>query len=57
LQLLNLIWILFKKSRKEELDEGRAIQSGMLPSQPLRAGGHVCGAGNRIATILHYSGS
>jgi hypothetical protein len=57
LQLQNLIWILLKKLREEDLDEGRAIQSGMLSSQPLRAGGHVCGAGNRTATILRYSGS
>ena len=28
-----------EKLREEELDEARAIQSGMLPSQPLRAGG------------------
>jgi sigma-B regulation protein RsbU (phosphoserine phosphatase) len=28
-----------EKLREEELDEARAIQSGMLPSQPLRVGG------------------
>ena len=28
-----------EKLREEELDEARAIQSGMLPTQPLRIGG------------------
>ena len=28
-----------EKLREEELDEARAIQSGMLPTQPLRVGG------------------
>jgi hypothetical protein len=28
-----------EKLREEELDEARVIQSGMLPTQPLRVGG------------------
>jgi phosphoserine phosphatase RsbU/P len=34
---LDLLFV--EKLREEELDEARAIQSGMLPTQPLRVGG------------------
>jgi serine phosphatase RsbU (regulator of sigma subunit) len=32
-------WLSIEKLREQELDEARAIQSGMLPTQPLRTGG------------------
>ena len=41
-----------EKLREEELDEARAIQSGMLPTQPLRVGGITISHEFQPATLV-----